>query len=197
MQQKVLCIKSDLLFQKGKWNGLLQSDLDYYYDLLRQQSEFRVRAELEDDPSFKQIIVQVILKYNGKYFLHKQVHANEKRLNSLSIIPLGGHIEQFDALEGQDIIQVALEREMAEEAEIATQILNKKFLGLIYLEDGNPVNYMHVGLLYLFDLESDAVKMHEDGLETIGWVDAEYLRANTTQISYWSKVFVEAILTQP
>ena len=83
MDEKIFCIKEETLFKYGKWNGLMTSTPQKYLNLLRENGEFRVRKELENDPSYKQIIAQVILRYKDKYFLHRQVKRNEDRLNSL------------------------------------------------------------------------------------------------------------------
>jgi predicted NUDIX family phosphoesterase len=196
MQQKVLCISTEILFAKEKWNGLQKNELDHYYNLLLKKSEFKVRQDLEEDENFKQIIPQVILKNGDDYFLHRLVSGSEQRLTSLCPLPLGGHVEEFDYLAGQekDILQVALEREVAEEADVQANIVSRDFKGLIYIEDGNKVNHVHVGMLYVFEVDSRNVKMHEEGLETIGWVDAAYLREHVEELTYWSRVFVREYL---
>lgn len=195
MQQEILCIDSESLFSKGKWNGLKTTDLDYYYDLLLTKSQFRVRSELENDPNYKQIIPQVILKYKDAYFLHKQLSANEVRLNNFCPLPLGGHVEKFDLnAVDMDVIQAAIIREVDEEAVVKSTILTKIFMGIIYLEDENLVNHMHVGLLYVFDLAASDVKMRADGLETVGWVDKNYLTEHLHELTYWSRIFVTECL---
>lgn len=187
---KVLCIPSDKLFAQGKWEGLQTENLEAYYATLLKDSEFRVRGELEEDPSFKQIIPQVILRHGDKYFLHRQVAGGEARLNSMYPLPLGGHVEEFDEGQAQDIIAVALEREVAEEADIQARVVARTFVGLIYVEDENPVNHVHVGLLYVFDLDGENVTMREEALETVGWVDLSYLQTHMEELTYWSRVFV-------
>jgi len=109
MDEKILCIKEETLFKYGKWNGLMTSTPQKYLNLLRENGEFRVRKELENDPSYKQIIAQVILRYKDKYFLHRQVKRNEERLNSLCPLPIGGHIEEIDS-NSDDILETARER---------------------------------------------------------------------------------------
>lgn len=79
---------------------------------------------------------------------------------------------------------------MHEEADVNANIIKREFVGLMYIEDENPVNYVHVGLFYIFDLDGDDVKMKEEGLETIGWVDEEYLRGHINELNYWSRIFV-------
>lgn len=191
--QKILCIRSDILFRNGKWNGLKTDNLEEYYKLLVNESEFCVREQLENDPSYKQIIPQVILRNKNKYFLHRQINVTEKRLNSLCPLPLGGHVEEFDLNKSQDLIQTALERELMEEAEIKSKIVKKEFKGLIYLEDENPVNHVHIGLIYIFDLDGRDVSIKEDGLENIGFVGISYLRKHKAELTFWSRIIIEKL----
>ena len=189
MDEKILCIKGETLFKDGKWNGLLTSDSQKYLSLLRENGEFRVRKELENDPEYKQIIAQVILRYKDKYFLHRQVKRNEDRLNSLCPLPIGGHIEEIDS-KGDDILETALERELHEEVDLKSNIVKKTYLGLIYLEDDNPVNFVHVGFVYIFDLDGVDVHVKEEGLEDIGFVSLDYLKTNSEKLTYWSRIII-------
>lgn len=192
--EEILCIKSDILFNKGKWNGIKSDNLDYYYNLLLDKSEFRVREGLETDVNYKQIIPQVILRKDNKYFLHRQVNRNEKRLNGLCPLLLGGHVEKFDISDRKDLIKSALDRELEEEVAFNGNVLNREFVGLVYIEDDNPVNHVHVGLVYIFDVDSDEVVVKEEGLETVGFVDIEYLRKNIDSLTFWSRIFVQEYL---
>jgi len=189
MDEKILCIKEETLFKYGKWNGLMTSTPQKYLNLLRENGEFKVRKELENDPSYKQIIAQVILRYKDKYFLHRQVKRNEERLNSLCPLPIGGHIEEIDS-NSDDILETALERELHEEVDLKSNIISKNYLGLIYLEDDNPVNLVHVGFVYIFDLDGVDVHVKEEGLEDIGFVSLDYLKTNSEKLTYWSRIII-------
>lgn len=188
--RNILCIKGDILFKEGKWNGLNNTDLDKYLDLIKNHSEFRERNTLEDDPSYKQIIAQVVLKYKGKYFLHKLVKRNEERLNGLCPLPLGGHIDEVKGYKGKDIIGDALMQELSEEVTLNANIIKKDFLGLIYLEDENPVNHLHIGFVYVFELDGNDVHIKEEGLEDIGFVSLDYLKTNEETLTFWSRVII-------
>jgi predicted NUDIX family phosphoesterase len=190
MDEKILCIKGDILFKDGKWNGLMTSKKEKYLSLLKDESEFRVRRDLETDPSYKQIIAQVILRYKDKYFLHRQVKKNEDRLNSLCPLPLGEHIEEIDLGKEKDVLEIALERGLNEEVILGSKILKKTYLGLIYIEDENPVNSVHVGFVYVFDLDGVDVHVNEEGLEDIGFVSLDYLKTNTEKLTYWSRIII-------
>lgn len=188
--RKILCIQGDVLFKEGKWNGLKSTDLEKYLELIKSKSEFRVRDTLEEDPSYKQIVAQVILKYKDKYYLHRLVQRNEGRLNGLCPLPLGGHIDEIKDYQGDDIVEHALMQELSEEVTLNSKILSKEFLGLIYLEDENPVNHLHVGFVYVFELDGDDVHVKEEGLEDIGFVSLEYLKTNKEELTYWSRVVI-------
>ena len=189
MDEKILCIKGETLFKDEKWNGLMTSDKEKYLSLLRDEGEFRVRKDLEADPEYKQVIAQVILRYKDKYFLHRQVKRNEERLNSLCPLPIGGHIEEIDS-NSDDILETALERELHKEVDLKSNIISKNYLGLIYLEDDNPVNLVHVGFVYIFDLDGVDVHVKEEGLEDIGFVSLDYLKTNSEKLTYWSRIII-------
>jgi len=190
LDQDILCIEEQTLFQFGKWNGLKTEELEKYKELILNEGEYRLRKDLEEDSSYKQIIAQVILKYKDKYYLHKQTGRNEDRLNGYCPLPLGGHIERIDEETKGDTIEIALDRELHEEVDLKSKILEKKFLGLIYLEDENVVNHMHVGLFYVYELDGMDVHIREEGLEDIGFVSLEYLKTNKETLTYWSRIII-------
>ena len=190
LDQDILCIKEETLFQFGKWNGLKTEELEKYKELILKEGQYRLRKDLEEDSSYKQIIAQVILKYKDKYYLHKQTGRNEGRLNGYCPLPLGGHIERIDEETKGDTIEIALDRELHEEVDLKSKILKKKFLGLIYLEDENIVNHMHVGLFYVYELDGMDVHIKEEGLEDIGFVSLEYLKTNKETLTYWSRIII-------
>lgn len=188
--EKILCIKTDKLFEKGKWQGVKTTELSYYKDLILNNQEFKSRNRLETDPSYKQVIAQVLLRHDNKYFLHKQEARAESRLNGLKPLPLGGHIEEFDKDSSQDLIEKGLIRELHEEVELNAKITDKNFLGLIYLEDENPVNSVHIGLVYIFDIDGEDVHIKEQGLKNIGFVTLDYLKNHKKELTYWSRLII-------
>ena len=190
LDQDILCIKEETLFQFGKWNGLKTEELEKYKELILKEGQYRLRKDLEEDSSYKQIVAQVILKYKDKYYLHKQTGRNEGRLNGYCPLPLGGHIERIDEETKGDTIEIGLDRELHEEVDLKSKILKKKFLGLIYLEDENIVNHMHVGLFYVYELDGMDVHIREEGLEDIGFVSLEYLKTNKETLTYWSRIII-------
>lgn len=190
LSEKILCIKEDLLFEDGKWNGLKTDQIDKYLKLIQEKGEWIPRKDLENDSSYKQVIGQVILRYKDKYFLYKQVNRNETRLNGTHPLAFGGHIEEFDMDPKKAFVDCLLDRELSEEALVESNIVGKKTLGLIYLEDDNPVNWMHLGLVSVFDLDGDNVKVREDGLEGVGFVSLDFLKNNKEILNFWSRIII-------
>jgi predicted NUDIX family phosphoesterase len=89
------------------------------------------------------------------------------------------------------MIEIALDIEIHEEANINANIVGRKFLGLIYIEDGNSVNAVHVGLAYLYDLDSENVTIKEkDILEDLGFVSIDYLKEHFEELTYWSQLII-------
>ncbi len=195
MAQKIWCISSDKLFEKGKWQGLQTKNLDYYLDLLNKESIFLPRGPLEEDDSFKQIIGQVTLQVGNEFLLHQITsEGSESRLHDLWPLFLGGHIDETDKGH-ENVVEYAADREFNEEVKYEGNILEKKFLGLVYVEDGNFVNHVHVGMCFLFKGDSKKVTLNENKLANLKFVDVDYLNANIKNLTYWSREIIPLLST--
>lgn len=194
LTNKIMCIKREIFFKDGKWQGINTENLQAKRKLLIENYEFKERGPLETDLNYLQIIPQIIFKYQDKYFIHFQERITEKRLEQMYPLFVGGHVEEFDLQENMDVIEVAIEREVDEEVFLEAQIINKTFAGLIYIEDDkNPVNHFHVGLIYVYEIDSPNVRVKEDGLVNGEFVDIEFLTQNINQLTFWSREYIKSI----
>ncbi|KXK25714.1 MAG: hypothetical protein TR69_WS6001001517 [candidate division WS6 bacterium OLB20] len=192
--KKAWGITADRLFSRGRWDGLLTDGADACLDMIREYGEFRPRSEIEDDPAFKQIIPQIILRYKDTYLLHRiSASGGEQRLHDLWPVFIGGHVDEIDASR-LDIVEAALERELEEEVTINGDVTSREFLGIIYIEDENPVNHVHVGLTYLFEINTDDVTSNEDALADLQFVNTRFLLDNIERLTYWSRLVVKKVL---
>jgi len=89
-----------------------------------------------------------------------------------------------------DVIQSGLVRELDEEVRINGSITGRQFIGLLYLEDDNPVNHDHVGLIYIFDIDTDDVVILEEELKRVGFLSLEEIAAYGDKLTYWSQIIV-------
>ncbi len=192
MLKQIWALKSEVLFEKRMWNGLLTEDLEYYYRIIHKHGEFLERGPLETDPSYKQIIAQIVLRVGDKYLLHRITKSgSEERLHDMWPIPVGGHVELIDTVDDEkDILETAMMREFMEEVNYKGQILDKKFIGLIYVDDGNVVNSVHVGALYLFIGDTEKIDPHEDCITDMRFLTLDELNEMKNQTTYWSQAIL-------
>lgn len=159
--EQVLVIKSDIIFRDGTWQGLKTDNLDYYVDLIKKNCEFKRRGDMENDPSFQQIIPYIIFSFEDKFFAYKYVkNAGEQRLiNNDYQLGVGGHINPKDE-DNKDILEVGMMREWLEEVEFKGNLISKKLVGIV--NDGSrSVEQVHLGLVYHFVGDSTDIKVKE------------------------------------
>jgi len=159
--EQILVVKSDILFEKGVWQGLKTENLDYYLDLIKNNLEFKRRGDVETDNSFQQIIPYVLFSFQDKYFVYKYLpKAGEQRLVDTYQLGVGGHINKEDIKDGGDVLEEGMKREWDEEVDFKGNILEKKLVGLLN-DDSRPVEQVHLGLVYHFTGDSPEISIKE------------------------------------
>src|SRR5262249_16335622 len=120
---------------------------------------FRPRFEVETDPDFKQLIPYVVLRCGADLFHYRRGAAGtETRLAALRSAGIGGHVSEGDAA-GDDPFRSGMLRELTEEVEIGCG-WRETFLGFIN-DDRTSVGQVHLGVVYLFDLDAPAARPRE------------------------------------
>jgi predicted NUDIX family phosphoesterase len=159
--EQVLVVASDIIFEKGKWQGIKKDNLDYYVALIKNNCRFKRRGDVETDPSFQQIIPYIVFNFENKYFIYKYLpKAGEPRLVDTYQLGVGGHINQEDDDEGKDILESGMMREWSEEVNYKGNFIEKKLVGLLN-DDTNPVEQVHLGLVYNFTGDSPDISIKE------------------------------------
>jgi predicted NUDIX family phosphoesterase len=189
--EKVLVVPAEIIFKDGVWQGIKTDNLDYYLELIKNNYQFRNRSEVEDDPSFQQIIPYILFSFKDKFFLYKYIkEASEKRLINNYMLGVGGHINPIDFKKNEDILEAAAMREWNEEVGFKGNILEKKLVGIVN-DETRPVEKVHLGLVYHFigdspeifvketeKLEGELVSLNKlgDYLKnlTVGWAQIVY-----------------------
>ena len=169
----VLVVKRELFEQLGVFEGLRTDGVDEAVKLLLDPSNhfFMDRAEAEDDPSFKQLIPYCVFRH-GERILHytRGKSGGESRLHAKISVGVGGHINPIDADSGRtgpEVYHAAVARELDEELELPGG-QSQRIIGLLN-DDSNPVGKVHLGIVHLIDLESDAVSSREDALANLAF----------------------------
>ncbi len=160
--EQILVVKSDIIFEKGKWQGLKTDNLDYYIDLIKNNCEFKRRGDMENDPSFQQIIPYMLFSFKDNFFAYKYLsNAGEQRLvNNNYQLGVGGHINKEDVNGDEDILETGMMREWEEEVNFKGHLLEKKLVGIIN-DDSHDVEKVHLGLVYHFVGTSPDIQVKE------------------------------------
>lgn len=192
--ESVLVIKRELFDEIGTFQGI-STEIDKYLPVfLNPSNNFFIHRELaEDDPTHKQIIPYAIFKHGDKFLRYlRGKKSGEQRLASKTSIGIGGHINQDDfnssSLE-KDTYLTGIEREINEELIINCDYNNLP-IALIN-DDSNDVGQVHLGVVHLFDLESDQVEAGEANIENLEFLSSDDLLREKDNLESWSQICVD------
>lgn len=192
--ESVLVIKRELFDEIGTFQGISTEIEKYLPVFLNPSNNFFIHRELaEDDPTHKQIIPYAIFKHGDKFLKYlRGKKSGEQRLASKSSIGIGGHINQDDfnssSLE-KDTYLTGIEREINEELIINCDYNNLP-IALIN-DDSNDVGQVHLGVVHLFDLESDQVEAGEANIENLEFLSSDDLLREKDNLESWSQICVD------
>lgn len=197
--EEILVVPRELFDSLGAFEGFC-SDSDAYLSALLNPANnfFMDRARAENDPGHKQIIPYCLFHHEGHYLHYTRGKSSgESRLHAQGSIGVGGHInpvdEQEDAL-GMGTYFAAVEREISEELSIAGDHSNR-IVGLIN-DESNAVGQVHLGVVHLFELESNEVSSNEDALANLSFQSADRILGELMpQLETWSAGCAKALLS--
>lgn len=193
--ENILVVRRSLIEEIGMFQGLNFDVQTYLPKLLAPEHNFFVARPLaENDPSLKQIIPYVLLVSRGRILRYMRGRkGGETRLHAKFSIGIGGHMNDGDAAGGHfDLAayQRAVERETNEELRITTPCTDR--IVALLNDDSNPVGQVHLGVVHVFECESDSVSAAAIGeITQLGFFTPEELRAEFVQLETWSQFCVE------
>jgi len=202
--EQILVVRSDILFEKGKWHGLKTDNLDYYLDLIKKNAEFKRRGDMENDPSYQQIIPYMLFSYKdpvrhgaSNFFAYKYIkNAGETRLiNNDYQLGVGGHINKEDVNGDEDILETGMMREWEEEVHFKGHLLEKKFVGIIN-DESRPVEQVHIGLVYHFVGDSPDISVEETDKMEGRLMGLNELGENVSH-GVWMRIVYDQYLNKP
>jgi predicted NUDIX family phosphoesterase len=193
--EHVLCVRREDLFPDGAWYGFVWEGLERYQKVIREQSFFMPRAEVEEDPAYQQIIPYVVFRHANRYLLTRRLRAStEKRLRQLYSLGVGGHINPGD-LENGDPILDGLRREFEEEVEYSGSI-DVTLLGLIN-DDSSPVSRVHLALAFLVEGSSPEISIRETKKLAGELLTLEEMRMYYLEMESWSQIVYDELSKPP
>lgn len=189
--EEVLVVPTRILHEAGLFQGF-NPRVDHYLPRLLDPAHLSYlrRGQAEDDPSFKQIIPYVILKWRDQIFNYvRGKRASETRLQTLRSIGVGGHINPGDSNLFDDSYREAMLRELAEEVHLDASY-TERCLGLIN-DDSTSVGQVHLGIVHVFELAEPSVQRREQGLTRAGFNPIAELRLARAEFETWSQFVLD------
>ena len=206
-EECVLVVPTSEFHALGHFQGF-SSDVDTYLPALlnSDQISYRPRGEMEQDPSFKQLIPYVLFRYvdsegTPRLFQYKRGGGGgEERLRAKRSVGIGGHIstvdikDSADAGTAQDVYREGMRRELDEEVVIEAAF-TEKCVGLIN-DDETPVGQVHLGIVHLFEVNSLNVHPREEDIVDAGFQPIDQLLTELDQFETWSEIVVKALFRE-
>jgi predicted NUDIX family phosphoesterase len=195
--ERVLVIPTQLLHDLGYFQGF-SADVGRYLNELQspRNVSYRPRGEMEQDPSFKQLIPYAIFRYTDRlgqvslFHYTRGTGQGEARLHRKRSIGIGGHICVDDA-GTPDPYSEGMRRELAEEVTIETRF-REQCVGLIN-DDQTEVGKVHLGVVHLLDVEEPNVRPREDEIIAAGFSPPRDLLDAAEGFESWSQICLNAL----
>jgi len=209
MEELVFAFPTDELWKLMTYNkkGLIKANSEVLKRII-QNGLFLRRSELEEDPSFKQIIPYAIIsnkepeprawrdklrgvRQSQSFYLFKRTSKQtEKRLHNKFSLGVGGHMNPNDSMESKEQYLIEeLKRELYEEVKLINGCLIEdiEFIGFIN-DDTIPVGSVHIGLLYNIHVSNKEVYINETDKMTADWIDKSHLAEFYEGMETWTKI---------
>jgi len=195
-REEVLVVPTAVLREAGLFQGFSRRIEHYLPRLLDPaQLSYRPRGQVEDDPSFKQIIPYVLIRHQNRFLLAQRTsRQTEKRLHNKYSVGIGGHINDLEQSAGhKDVIHAGLERELNEEVRVLGGRRSLDLVGIIS-DDSTEVGKVHLGLVFILEVDSDQYSIEEPDLMTAQWAGVEVLREKLPLMETWSQIAFQNVI---
>jgi len=191
--EQVLVVPTLLFHEVGHFQGFMANTEPYMKTLLDpMHTSYRPRDEMEQDPSYKQLIPYCIFMCDGHVFNYRRGTAQgEARLHSKRSVGVGGHISTLDENESEHAYIVGMRREIDEEIEIQAEY-TQRLVGLIN-DDITEVGKVHLGIVHVFDVNQPKVSPKEASMIETGFTSPAELLEQYDQFETWSQICIDAL----
>ncbi len=189
----VLVVPAEKLFAGNKYfQGFLPGKEDYFLRDIRLNQKFLLRygtspeqpIPVEEDRTFKQIIVWAVMKHQDNLFLYQKQKGEV--LDQYLMMGIGGHVRHADIS-----LEDALRRELDEEVTYSSS--NPDFIGYIN-DDTKAISQYHFGLVYLLELDKPSIMVKD--YKEIRWGKLMHLKGigmRKKRLDNWSLIIYDYI----
>ena len=191
--EQVLVIPTAVFHEIGHFNGF-SGETDRYLDVILDpiHASYRPRPEMEEDPSFKQLIPYCIFRCDGHIFSYQRGNdQGEARLHAKRSVGVGGHVSTLDLNGEGSPYREGMKREIEEEVFLDAGY-RESCVGLIN-DDETPVGQVHLGIVHVFDVDSPKVTPREKSMLNAGFAPPEQLVRELEEFETWSQICLKSL----
>lgn len=183
--------------EKNKFNGFLDKNSVKGQEIFDTLTKYEVkrRGDMEEDPTYKQLISYCILENERDEILvyERLSGGGEARLHGQSSIGVGGHMNDVKGADSiNEVLRVNSQRELEEEVGLSAQkSQNLAYIGFIN-DDTNEVGEVHMGVVFKINVNSSDVEAKETDTLRIKWMDQAKID-NYDDFETWSALILQAL----
>ena len=178
--EQILVVNRKELFnnEENHFYGFIQKNDEKTKKIIDTFESYEVkrRGDMEEDPSYKQLIGYVLLKdtNTNEVLVYKRLAGGgEARLHGKASVGIGGHMNEVEGKTIFEMLKINAARELNEEVGVSEEeaLNNLHFIGLIN-DDKTEVGQVHVGVVYECKVDKSKVEVKEDDTLVIKWMTA-------------------------
>ena len=176
--EQILVVNRKELFnnEENHFYGFIEKNDDKTKEIINTFESYEVkrRGDMEEDPSFKQLIGYVLLKdiNTNEVLVYKRlVGGGEARLHGKASVGIGGHMNEIEEKTIFEMLKINAARELNEEVGVSEEeaLNNLHYIGLIN-DDETEVGQVHIGVVYECKVDKNNVEVKEDDTLVIKWM---------------------------
>lgn len=192
--ERILVVNRKDLFdnEKNAFYGFIEKSDEKVSNIVNKFLKYEVkrRGDMEEDQNFKQLIGYVVVKdkLSQDILVYSRLEGGgEARLHGKSSVGIGGHMNEIEKLSIYDMLKENCSRELYEEIGIdySNNLDELTFIGLIN-DDKVDVGKVHLGVVYICEVDKKDVKVLEKDTLEIKWLTPEQAK-NEENYETWSE----------
>lgn len=195
--EQIIVVSRELLFdnEKNAFNRFLSKNDVQGEEIFNTFKNYEVkrRGDMEEDPSYKQLISYCLLENeNDEILVYQRLSGGgEERLHGQSSVGVGGHMNNVVGADSiNEVLRVNAQRELNEEVGLSEdRSQNMEYIGFIN-DDTNAVGKVHIGVVFKIKVKSSDVEVRETDTLKINWVSQDEIN-DLNHFESWSALILK------